>query len=104
VVLGDKDDLLENHLTVRDYNLIKYKTLPEDFTALTRIRYKDPSAPATVNVIDSKLDVIFHAPVSGVAPGQSAVFYEGDDLVGGAFLARPGTHRKSPGFVMDIHL
>ncbi|MCU0361629.1 MAG: tRNA 2-thiouridine(34) synthase MnmA [Bacteroidia bacterium] len=84
VVLGDKDDLQENHMMVRDYNLIKYERLPEDFTALTKIRYKDAGTPATINVIEDKLDVIFHQPVNGVAPGQSAVFYEGDDLVGDA--------------------
>lgn len=88
VVLGDKDDLLENHMTVRDYNLIKYETLPHDFVALTKIRYKDAGTMATINTINNKLDVIFHSPVSGVAPGQSAVFYEGDDLVGGGFIER----------------
>jgi tRNA-uridine 2-sulfurtransferase len=88
VVLGDKDDLLENHMTVRDYNLIKYETLPHDFVSLTKIRYKDAGTMATINTIGNKLDVIFHSPVSGVAPGQSAVMYEGDDLVGGGFIER----------------
>lgn len=88
VILGDKDDLLENHLTVRDYNLIKYETLPEDFVGLTKIRYKDAGTLATINPIDKKLDIIFHQSVSGVAPGQSAVIYEGDDLVGGGFIDR----------------
>jgi tRNA-specific 2-thiouridylase len=88
VVLGDKDDLEENHLRVRDFNLIKYEVLPEDFVALTKIRYKDPGTMSTINVIDGKLDVIFHAPVSGVAPGQSAVIYEGNDLIGGGFIDR----------------
>lgn len=88
VVLGDKEDLQENHLQVRDFNLIKYASLPEDFQGLTRIRYKDPGSMATINTIDNKLDVIFHAPVNGVAPGQSAVIYEGEDLVGGGFINR----------------
>jgi tRNA-specific 2-thiouridylase len=88
VVLGDKDDLNENHLTVRDFNLIKYETLPYDFQGLTKIRYKDAGTISTINVIDNKLDVIFHHPVNAVAPGQSAVIYEGDDLVGGGFIDR----------------
>ena len=88
VVLGDKEDLLENQLTVRDYNLIKYETLPEDFVALTKIRYKDAGTLSTIHSQGNKLEVIFHAPVTGVAPGQSAVFYEGDDLVGGGFIDR----------------
>jgi tRNA-specific 2-thiouridylase len=88
VVLGDKDDLLENHLTIRDYNLVKYDRLPDDFVGLTRIRYKDAGTSATINTTGQKLDVIFHSPVSGIAPGQSAVIYEGDDLVGGGFIDR----------------
>jgi tRNA-uridine 2-sulfurtransferase len=88
VVLGDKEDLQENHLTVRDYNLIKYASLPEDFVGLTKIRYKDPGTLSTIHTSGAKLEVIFHSPVNGVAPGQSAVIYEGDDLVGGGFIDR----------------
>jgi tRNA-specific 2-thiouridylase len=88
VILGDKEDLEENHLQVRDFNLIKYETLPPDFVGLTKIRYKDPGTLATINTIDNKLDVIFHSAVNGVAPGQSAVIYEGNDLVGGGFIDR----------------
>lgn len=88
VILGDKEDLEENHLQVRDFNLIKYESLPEDFVGLTKIRYKDPGTLATINTIDNKLDVIFHSAVNGVAPGQSAVIYEGNDLVGGGFIDR----------------
>jgi tRNA-uridine 2-sulfurtransferase len=88
VVLGDKDDLEDNHLMIRDYNLVKYEKLPEDFIGLTRIRYKDAGTMSTINTIENKLDVIFHDPVSGIAPGQSAVIYEGNDLVGGGFIDR----------------
>ena len=88
VVLGDKDDLDENHLFVRDFNLIKYISLPHDFQGLTKIRYKDPGTMSTINVSDNRLEVIFHHPVNAVAPGQSAVIYEGDDLVGGGFIDR----------------
>ena len=88
VILGDKEDLEENHLQVRDFNLIKYESLPNDFVGLTKIRYKDAGTLATINTIDNKLDVIFHSSVNGVAPGQSAVIYEGNDLVGGGFIDR----------------
>jgi tRNA-specific 2-thiouridylase len=43
---------------------------------------------ATINPIDNLLEVIFHQPVKGIAPGQSAVIYENDDLVGGGFISR----------------
>ncbi len=88
VVLGSKDDLEEQRMLVRDANLIKYGNLPEDFTATTKIRYKDAGTPATINSEGSLLEFVFHQKVSGIAPGQSAVFYEGNDVVGGGFIAR----------------
>ncbi len=88
VVLGTKEDLNEQQLYVRDFNLIKYETLPADFVAHTKIRYKDPGTAATLNIEDKRISVVFHNAVSGVAPGQSAVMYEGDDLIGGGFIDR----------------
>ena len=41
-----------------------------------------------VESIDNELEVIFHKEVQGIAPGQSAVFYEGNDLLGGGFIAK----------------
>lgn len=88
VVLGNKEDLMAVNLQVRDFNLIKYEKVPDDFNALTKIRYKDFGTMATINQFGNKLDVIFHKPVLSIAPGQSCVFYEGDDLVGGGFIDR----------------
>jgi tRNA-specific 2-thiouridylase len=89
VVIGTKEDLEKQEMFIRDYNLVKYEQLPENFEALTKIRYKDPGTLATINTEGNRLKALFHAPVMGVAPGQSAVFYEGNDLVGGGFIDRP---------------
>ena len=88
VVLGTKEELEQQTMKVRNLNLIKYESLPDGFEALTKIRYKDPGQLATLNNIATGLEVVFHAPVSAIAPGQSAVFYEGDDLIGGGFIER----------------
>ncbi|MCX7728777.1 MAG: tRNA 2-thiouridine(34) synthase MnmA [Bacteroidia bacterium] len=89
VVLGDKEELAKQLIKVRDFNLIKYETLPDNFQALVKIRYKDPGKMATIHQLDNKyLEIVFHEPVYAVAPGQSAVFYEGDDLVGGGFICK----------------
>lgn len=87
IILAKKEDLAQQVVKVRNYNLIKYEKLPENFQALVKIRYKDPGKMATIHTIDSNyLEIIFHEPVYAVAPGQSAVFYEKDDLVGGGFI------------------
>lgn len=88
VILGSQEDLLKQTMKVRGYNLIKYPSLPENFEALTKVRYKDPGCMSTINYSDDKLEVLFHKKVSSIAPGQSAVFYEGSDLVGGGFITK----------------
>ncbi|MBN8702457.1 MAG: tRNA 2-thiouridine(34) synthase MnmA [Bacteroidetes bacterium] len=88
VVLGSLEDLQKQTMKVRGYNIIKYATLPENFEALTKVRYKDPGAMSTINYAGDNLEVLFHKKVSAIAPGQSAVFYEGNDLVGGGFITR----------------
>ena len=68
---------------------MKYAELPEDFQALTKIRYKHEGTSSILNMRpDGLLQVDFLDAVSGVAPGQSAVFYEGNDLVGGGFIKK----------------
>jgi tRNA-specific 2-thiouridylase len=89
VVIGTKEELDKQEMFIRDYNLVKYETLPENFVATMKIRYHDLGTPATISVENGKVKATFHRPVAGVAPGQSAVFFEGNDLVGGGFIARP---------------
>lgn len=88
VVLGTREELEKRELWIRGFNSIKYDGLPESMEAVTKIRYKDAGTASTVTVVDDKVHVLFHAPVSGVAPGQSAVLYEGNDLLGGGFIMR----------------
>lgn len=88
VVLGTKEDLAQQQMSVGQFNLIKYAQLPDNYEALTKIRYKDSGTMASVVHENDKLSVQFHNSVAGIAPGQSAVFYEGDDLVGGGIIER----------------
>jgi tRNA-specific 2-thiouridylase len=53
---------------------------------ITKIRYKDAGMLSTIVQEKDKMRVIFDHSVSAIAPGQSAVFYEGNDLLGGGFL------------------
>lgn len=89
VVLGQKEDLKKQHMRVRNPNMIKYDTIPENVDILTKVRYKDAGTMSQVHKNEvGQLEVDFFEQVSGVAPGQSAVFYEGDDLLGGGFITR----------------
>ncbi|MBK8968072.1 MAG: tRNA 2-thiouridine(34) synthase MnmA [Saprospiraceae bacterium] len=87
VVLGREDDLIRNGMLVGKVNLMKYGNLPETgLEAVTKVRYRDGGTLSTLLPVGNNVDVQFHANVKGIAPGQSAVFYEGDDVVGGGII------------------
>ena len=87
VVLGKREDMEKQTMMVRNVNLIKYGHLPDETLALTKIRYKDAGAMSTLSTKENgNIEVVFHRKVAGIAPGQSAVFYEDNDLLGGGFI------------------
>jgi tRNA-specific 2-thiouridylase len=88
VIIGNLEDLKKQEMWVRNVNLVKYAGLGADMEAVTKIRYKDPGTASTLSMHDNMVRVMFHQPVSGVAPGQSAVFYEGNDVIGGGFIEK----------------
>ncbi len=86
VVLGTLDELVKNTISVGQVNTQKYAHIPDDLEAVTKIRYKDDGAFSTLRQTGDHVEVNFLANVKGVAPGQSAVFYEGEDVVGGGII------------------
>jgi tRNA-specific 2-thiouridylase len=54
--------------------------------ALTKIRYKDKGSLSNLYPENNTMAVRFYENVKGIAPGQSAVFYEGDDVIGGGTI------------------
>jgi tRNA-specific 2-thiouridylase len=86
VVLGTQNELERGEAWVRNVNLIKYETINEPLEAITKIRYKDAGMQSSIVQMGENMKIDFHHAVSGIAPGQSAVFYEGSDLLGGGFL------------------
>lgn len=88
VVLGDEEDLEKTEMQVSKINWIKYEGLAEEREALTKIRYKDKGSLSTLIPNAAGVGVRFFENVKGIAPGQSAVFYEGDDVIGGGIIQR----------------
>ena len=86
VMLGEADDLQQSKMTVGGINMIKYAAIPDGMEAITKIRYKDPGSESRLFVKDDKVEVHFDHMVNSIAPGQSAVFYEGEDVVGGGVI------------------
>jgi tRNA-specific 2-thiouridylase len=88
VVLGDEDDLMKKDMHVAKMNYIKYAGINDGMEATIRIRYKDMGSAGTLHNNDSGIRVSFYENAKGIAPGQSAVFYEGDDVIGGGIIQR----------------
>ena len=88
VVLGDENDLDQNEMMVSKLNLIKYDAISAGMEAITKIRYKDRGALSNLYPEHGQMKVRFYENVKGIAPGQSAVFYEGDDVLGGGIIQR----------------
>ena len=88
VTLGDEDDLDKNEMLVGKLNMIKYEAVTPGMEAVTKIRYKDSGTLCNLYPENGHMRVSFYQNAKGIAPGQSAVFYEGDDLIGGGFLMK----------------
>jgi tRNA-specific 2-thiouridylase len=88
VVLGDEEDLEKEDMRVAKINWIKYEGLTGEKEAITKIRYKDKGSLSTLTPVGNDVSVRFYEKAKGIAPGQSAVFYEGDDVIGGGIIQR----------------
>ncbi|KAB7727875.1 tRNA 2-thiouridine(34) synthase MnmA [Rudanella paleaurantiibacter] len=89
VVLGVDTDLFRDGMMVSKLNLQKYARITEPLDTVTRVRYKDPGTRAIVTQTgDDQIEVLFEQGVSAIAPGQAAVFYEGNDVVGGGWIMK----------------
>jgi tRNA-specific 2-thiouridylase len=88
VVLGDEEELNRSEMLVQRVNWLKYDGVTEGMEAITKIRYKDKGCLSNLYNVDGKINVRFYEDVKGIAPGQSAVFYEGNDVIGGGIIQR----------------
>ncbi|MEP6927943.1 MAG: tRNA 2-thiouridine(34) synthase MnmA [Ginsengibacter sp.] len=88
IVLGAEEDLNKNDMQVAGINWIKYNGITDGMEVLTKIRYKDKGALSNLFLYENGVNVRFYEDVKGIAPGQSAVFYEGDDVIGGGIIQR----------------
>lgn len=87
VVLGTFDELSRDGMYVTQLNLTKYPDLNgQRLDTITKVRYNDEGTPAVIEQAGDTMKVFFGKGVHAIAPGQAAVFYEGDDVIGGGWI------------------
>ena len=87
VILGGKDDLMSSSCLVGDINLIPWDRLDGPVQCKVKTRYRQPEQPATIEQIgEDRIRVTFQEPQRAVTPGQAAVFYDGDTVLGGGTI------------------
>ena len=91
ITVGPKEDLMQQTLTAREINLVKYPRLEGERPAWGTIRYNDNGAGCLVEQTDDDtLEVAFAEPRRAITPGQSVVLYEDDDVLGGGWIHAVG--------------
>ena len=88
VVLGDRHELNKNELWVDNINLMKYENIEGELEVITKIRYNNKGTLSRISQKGDKIRVEFYEPAWAVTPGQSAVFFENHDVVGGGIICR----------------
>jgi tRNA-specific 2-thiouridylase len=85
VVLGQREDLASGQIEVTDLNWLSDQ--PDGpLTCNVKVRYQQTAVPCTVRPEGDHAVVIPDAPINGVAPGQAAVFYDGNQVLGGGWI------------------
>jgi len=88
VIVGGDSALDRDEFTVDRCNWIPFDSPPETLEVAAKIRYNHPGTPATVtSQADGRAHVKFHTPQRAITPGQAAVFYQDDLVVGGGWIS-----------------
>lgn len=84
VILGKNRDLFSKEALIENFNWIAGAPPAQEFSCAAKIRYRQQEQPAKVKVLDDKrIQITFEEPQRAVTPGQAAVLYSGDVVLGG---------------------
>ena len=87
VILGRNTDLFQKEFDICDLNLIAFDHLDAPLRCQVKTRYRHREQPATVEqTADDRIHVTFDEPQRAITPGQAAVIYDGDLILGGGTI------------------
>ncbi|MDT7541112.1 MAG: tRNA-uridine 2-sulfurtransferase [Acidobacteriota bacterium] len=89
VVVGGEEELSRSEFEAAGLNWIAFDEPHGPVRAEVRVRYRHLPAPATIQMIgERRARVVFDEPQRAITPGQATVFYRGDEVLGGGWIAR----------------
>ena len=86
VIIGGEDQLYSRRVYVRDVNFIPFDTLTEPLRVQAKLRYTTKFAEATLQPWENGVELVFDQPQRAVTNGQTAVFYDGNLVIGGGTI------------------
>lgn len=92
VTLGEHEDLFSTEMKVENLNYMMTRSITDGMRCRVKIRYNAPDSPAVVYLDegDRSARVIFDQPQRAITPGQAAVFYQDDIVLGGGTIVGAG--------------
>ena len=94
VIVGDVDDLVVDEFEIDRVNWIELHRSNQVVDVTVKIRYSHPGTAATLTPLENgRAHIRLHEPQKAVTPGQAAVFYDGDIVLGGGWICRSATER-----------
>ena len=97
VIVGTKDEAYEHECSVSRVNWVSMAPIATPIQAEVQIRYRSLPSPATIIPIsDTMVKIIFDDPQLSITPGQAAVWYHGEVLLGGGIIDRPSVQDSAP--------
>ena len=88
MVLGDEDRLFCRKVLVDRLNFIPFDTLEGEMRVTAKLRYRHLAQPAVIKPDGDNVIIEFDEPQRAPSPGQAAVFYDGDAVVGGGTIVK----------------
>ena len=89
IIVGEKDELDDIEFTAKGVNWVAFDEPNEPVRAEVRIRYRHTPEPATITALpDNRAKIVFDEPTSAITPGQTTVFYNGEEVVGGGWIEK----------------
>jgi tRNA-specific 2-thiouridylase len=94
IVIGERHDLLASGCAIEEVSFVAgrppagFGRAPAEGAVEVKVRYRSHPVPARLSTDGERWQVLFDEPQAAVAPGQAAVFYRGDEVIGGGTIER----------------